>query len=73
MAKHSPGPWEADDTYVQTFNDGVIADTRWTPDPEVNEANAKLIAAAPDMLKALQALARSGLKTARDAVTQATE
>jgi hypothetical protein len=59
--KHTPGQWEIDKrakTRVQV-NDRTIADTggyRTTSDnkakaEEENKANAKLIAAAPEMLK----------------------
>lgn len=60
MTKHTPGPWkviQSDSPVVQTEDDhhaicttyGVYA-TR-----EQKEANANLIAAAPDMLECLQA------------------
>ena len=57
--KHTPGPWRithtADDsTFIDTDTDDFIAQVRRTI-PEYEE-NAHLIAAAPDLLEALQAL-----------------
>ena len=60
--QHTPGPWKADSathrgcTYIQQPNEGenggwVVA-TCWGAD---RETNARLIAAAPDMLSALYA------------------
>jgi len=61
MNKHTPGPWyivrgisnsliETDGLTVAEVLDDVY------PDTEQQEANAKLIAAAPDMLAALQTM-----------------
>jgi hypothetical protein len=52
MSKHTPGPWEYAHSWVQT------ADHKKTPIANFNfhaatEANARLIAAAPDLLQAL--------------------
>lgn len=64
VAKHTPGPW-----YVSSsnFNHIIVSEADgttvgWTtnyPPPENarGEANAHLIAAAPDLLEALEALA----------------
>jgi len=53
MSNFTPGPWTTRGTFVETQNeknkDGVIASAN-------NEANAKLIAAAPDLLKFIQDL-----------------
>jgi hypothetical protein len=64
-AKHTPGPWSigpVDDTVVNHLGlDGVRRDIAAIAgdynDPDlwpVMEANARLIAAAPDLLKALE-------------------
>lgn len=57
MAKHTPGPWAADGLDVKN-GCGHMATTpeRIGPDGEkIGEANARLIAAAPDLLAACQA------------------
>jgi hypothetical protein len=66
MSNHTPGPWKVSrrfDVYQDTQTLGVggtfIASTKgnWELPESVNrvcEADAKLIAAAPDLLKALQ-------------------
>ena len=61
MSEHTPGPWEASRWRVChdiTGRAGVICDTATnttTRTPE-NEANARLIAAAPDLLRELTRL-----------------
>jgi len=62
---HTPGPWEATGSNIRSDNhiDGTGALLlaagpmfhAYTPDPEEQTANLKLAAAAPAMLKALQA------------------
>ena len=67
MSEHTPGPWETDRNNVHSAqiatihhclnNDWVEV---WSPNAfaaseEEMEANARLIAAAPDLLEALQA------------------
>ena len=63
--KHTPGPWNADKAtyhngYIEYFvrRDGdAVAITGDITDPETkqpSEANAQLIAAAPDLLEALK-------------------
>lgn len=64
--KHTPGPWE-----IERYSDGliqIVGDVRIVSDDEENvttvveavargdEANARLIAAAPELLEALQNL-----------------
>lgn len=53
---HTPGPWENSATYV-VGTMGLIADCYMPYRPtQENEANAKLIAAAPELLAALKEL-----------------
>ncbi len=64
MRKHTPGPWE-----IERYSDGliqIVGDVRIVSDDEENvttvveavargdEANARLISAAPELLEALQ-------------------
>lgn len=62
MTCHSPGPWEqherSPDGYVMSSDWMLVAYTRLTGDPDTNEANARLIAAAPELLQALKCLLR---------------
>jgi hypothetical protein len=57
MTKHTPGPWSAIGADVKTAgpNSHIICWTGLRSDVELEElrANARLIAAAPDMLNAL--------------------
>jgi hypothetical protein len=52
--KHTPGPWKpGKDGLVN--GDGIrVADCGWDVEGEEREANAQLIAAAPDLLEALK-------------------
>jgi hypothetical protein len=62
MSKHTPGPWEAHNGEVTTpREDGrsyrriaAVQDYGVGSLKEVDDANARLMAAAPDMLKALR-------------------
>jgi type VI protein secretion system component VasF len=62
--QHTPGPWSSDtDAYVVNNSDEVLADVFYveshSPDLDprlIRKANARLIAAAPELLAALQAL-----------------
>ena len=63
MPEHTPGPWMARGRFVLAVTDEcpdydplIIADCRVETDE--GEANATLITAAPEMLQALQAVAR---------------
>ena len=66
MSKHTPGPWRTDPDlgHEQVLGpDGIIvadcsifAMVKNGPTPERNRANARLIAAAPEMLSFLQDL-----------------
>ena len=63
QTKHTPGPWHIGvrtfhagrDVYVPKGEPVAVADDAITATPEA-EANARLIAAAPDMLAALREL-----------------
>ena len=70
MTPSTPGPWEYDDTFqyygdrVVRHNGVVIASLPPLPPPvgmsdREHAANARLIAAAPEMLEALQAFLNS--------------
>uniref|UniRef100_A0A6M3LRI8 Uncharacterized protein n=1 Tax=viral metagenome TaxID=1070528 RepID=A0A6M3LRI8_9ZZZZ len=56
MAKHTPGKWEVEVIGVHQFivkNNKTIAKTPWDiSNQEENEANARLIASAPELLEA---------------------
>jgi hypothetical protein len=52
--KHTPGPWEAENESVSAGFD-MVADV-FGATTEQRDANARLIAAAPDLLAALKAL-----------------
>lgn len=59
--KHTPGPWVAHCTYISGSTDDVSIATcsyRGKVDLAEAEANARLIAAAPEMLEALVSLTR---------------
>jgi|DEB0MinimDraft_6_1074348.scaffolds.fasta_scaffold52189_4 hypothetical protein len=65
MSKHTPGPWFAVGAQVETENDSVPDICTCDPQvmrqshldwhPRTVEANARLIAAAPDLLATLKA------------------
>lgn len=70
MSKHTPGPWFIEQTTVYALNKERIQVNRFTAsidrgwgddgkriEQQEVEANAKLIAAAPELLEALQDLA----------------
>lgn len=51
MRKHTPGPWEADEEAGEVWAGSLeIAETMFGP----VRANARLIAAAPDLLESAQ-------------------
>lgn len=67
--KHTPGPWTVDRPSAPKYATGINADgfqvVLWLPDPEKSsktreelDANARLIAAAPEMLEALELVYR---------------
>lgn len=58
-AKHTPGPWNASlqDEAVFSESGDCIASTHWMKahvSPATNDANARLIAASPDLLEFAQ-------------------
>ena len=67
---HTPGPWEANATAIETTASPavviahVVSDEVWAgaSDPREREANQHLIASAPDLLEACEAVKRHGLK-----------
>ena len=77
MNKHTPGPWRLNENNnwktnpfsvtVRKFgvHGTTIANipTRMTVPPQEQQANARLIAAAPDLLEALQTLPQGPLYT----------
>ena len=57
-AKHTPGPWsvaEGDGCFIVETNDSVVRFEVAGLDMEGDRYNARLIAAAPDLLEALEA------------------
>jgi hypothetical protein len=58
---HTPGPWFASGTDVKPLGDRPFICWTGTPERDLSEAqaNARLIAAAPDMLAALEAFVGS--------------
>ena len=93
MAGHTPGPWYIEPTGERTCNGPtvsidqsplkIVARPDWHLDHEEYMANARLIAAAPDLLEALENLLEeclgvdfqdNGAKdAARAAIAKATE
>lgn len=66
MSKHTPGPWKVDTQIESPCHCIVVAPTssRWIasigdrPLGEEGQSNARLIAAAPELLEALEACER---------------
>lgn len=68
MSKHTPGPWrctktqdnvivnEGGDKWIARALIGTTRSPRFIADAEVAAANARLIAAAPDMLEGLKGI-----------------
>jgi hypothetical protein len=55
MSKHTPGPWEHNDyQIIETKTEKVIANCTYGGRNPNNANDARLIAAAPDLLAALQ-------------------
>lgn len=60
---HTPGPWiaqlnqvGADYVHIGTEGPDGVCEVQWNGSAENQESNARLIAAAPEMLEALEAL-----------------
>lgn len=60
MSKHTPGPWMVQNGKIveKCYNGFVIADVRNATEVMADEANACLIAAAPELLEACKAYIR---------------
>lgn len=60
MSKHSPGPWHVSGRQIKCVDHGIyyrvgtVFNSRFTE--EANEANARLMATAPELLEGLQAV-----------------
>lgn len=68
MSKHTPGPWRVIQSGMHWNNPGQINwNIAWSDDGELvtelvyEEADARLIAAAPELLEACKAAADNGL------------
>ena len=55
MSKHTPGPWRVDSHFNIFYKDAMVAFPCISGGLD-QKANARLIAAAPDLLEAMQAL-----------------
>jgi hypothetical protein len=63
---HTPGPWiaqlnqvGADYVHIGTEGPDGVCEVQWNGSDENQEANARLIAAAPDLLETLEKIASS--------------
>lgn len=62
MSRHTPGPWFFVKRFLisrQSYMPGYVAEIaicEFTPDEIPNEANARLIAAAPELLEGLKGM-----------------
>lgn len=54
MSKHTPGPWETDDENQICAANRVIARVQYNNSDHEWDANARLIAATPELLAALE-------------------
>ena len=68
MNKHTPGPWRVVDSWNDYMVEGQNGEEIIWQDgphntPTINKANARLIAAAPDLLEALESMLQSFLIT----------
>lgn len=73
MSKHTPGPWAQQGRYIVAPNGFTVADLQ-----PMGGHNARLVAAAPDLLEALEFVIRGvpdtweGVQKARAAIAKAT-
>jgi hypothetical protein len=83
MSKHTPGPWRVvqDPTHLslQVYGQTLALFECWRrSDEQIELANARLVAAAPDLLEALEFVIRGvpdtweGVQKARAAIAKAT-
>ena len=56
--KHTPGPWKQGNDRIECSEGYGVADLFTQRNDAETKANARLIAAAPEMLEALEALVR---------------
>lgn len=59
MSEHTPGPWKSFGRYVNTAEGEPLATADAGTIARENVANARLMAAAPDLLEALRGLLHS--------------
>lgn len=77
--KHTPGPWTVGDTPAIVYDDNACEVAIATFNQESCEANARLIAAAPELLAALEAwvdceiASQECFKLSRAAIAKATQ
>jgi hypothetical protein len=79
MLKHTPGPWEHNDyQIIETKTEKVIANCTYGGRNSNNSNDARLIAAAPELLQMLQEVVSKNLlngamlKDARAVIAKAT-
>ncbi len=51
MTEHTRGPWKNEGVYIQDSDGHFVAETDTARDDDINFSNARLIAAAPDLLE----------------------
>lgn len=63
MLKHTKGKWEVKGRYITVYNKRIcLVDPSWEKFSEELEANARLIASAPDMLEWLIMYFKANIK-----------
>lgn len=67
MSAHTKGPWTRDWKFILAADRRIIAEAFLLPEPVLpQEANARLIAAAPELLAALESIATKAEELAED-------